>query len=62
MFLGAHESIGGGTHRAFERGGEHGDECLQLFTRNQRQWSARPVGKREAARFGSESERWAIPR
>ena len=62
MLLGAHESIAGGTHRAFGRGGEHGDECLQLFTRNQQQWRARPVGKREAALFGAESERWAIPR
>jgi len=62
MYLGAHESIAGGTHEALRRGAEHADECLQLFTRNQLQWSARPVGKREAVRFGAESERSAIPR
>jgi len=36
--LGAHESVGGGLHLAFERIKKVGGEALQIFTRNQRQW------------------------
>ena len=61
MYLGAHESTAGGLERAFERCAEHAGECLQIFTRSQRQWSAKPVGVREAARFRAESEHRGIP-
>lgn len=37
--LGAHESVGGGLHLAFERIERAGGEALQIFTRNQRQWN-----------------------
>ncbi len=36
--LGAHQSVAGGLHLAFERLARVGGEALQLFTRNQRQW------------------------
>jgi deoxyribonuclease-4 len=36
--LGAHESVAGGLHLAFERIEKVGGEALQIFTRNQRQW------------------------
>ena len=36
--LGAHQSVGGGLHLAFERLARVGGEALQIFTRNQRQW------------------------
>ncbi len=36
--LGAHESVAGGLHLAFERIARVGGEALQIFTRNQRQW------------------------
>lgn len=36
--LGAHESVAGGLHLAFERIKKVGGEALQIFTRNQRQW------------------------
>jgi deoxyribonuclease-4 len=36
--LGAHESVAGGLHLAFERIEKVGGESLQIFTRNQRQW------------------------
>jgi deoxyribonuclease-4 len=36
--LGAHESVSGGLHLAFERIKRVGGEALQIFTRNQRQW------------------------
>ena len=37
--LGAHESIAGGLHRAFDRILAVGGESLQIFTANQRQSS-----------------------
>ncbi len=37
--LGAHESVGGGLHLAFERIKRVGGDVLQIFTRNQRQWT-----------------------
>jgi deoxyribonuclease-4 len=36
--LGAHESVSGGLHLAFERIKRVGGDVLQIFTRNQRQW------------------------
>ncbi|MGE4559346.1 MAG: deoxyribonuclease IV, partial [Desulfobulbus sp.] len=38
--LGAHQSIAGGLHLAFERIARVGGESLQIFTANQRQWKA----------------------
>ncbi len=41
--FGAHMSIAGGLHRAIERGLDAGCDCIQIFVRNQRQWSAKPL-------------------
>ncbi len=41
--LGAHESIGGGLHMAFERILKVRGEALQIFTKNERQWRAKPI-------------------
>lgn len=54
-FLGAHESVSGGLHRAFERIGSVGGESLQIFTRNQRQWNPAPLTTEEIDSF---SEEW----
>lgn len=51
MLLGAHESIAGGVWRCFERGAENGDECLQIFSKNQQQWQAKPLTDEDAAAF-----------
>lgn len=45
--LGAHESVGGGLYRAFERIEKVGGESLQIFTRNQRQWNPAPLKQEE---------------
>ncbi len=50
-YLGAHESVSGGLHLAFERILQVGGESLQIFTRNQRQWKASPLSKDEVAEF-----------
>ena len=49
--LGAHESISGGLHLAFERIRQVGGESLQIFTRNQRQWRAAPLTDDEVTAF-----------
>ncbi len=49
--LGAHESVAGGLHTAFERIGRVGGTALQIFTRNQRQWETPPVSPDEAREF-----------
>ncbi|WP_290652139.1 deoxyribonuclease IV [Aquisalimonas sp.] len=51
MQLGAHVSAAGGIQNAPQRGGEIGCDCIQIFTRNQRQWRAKPVTDEEAAAF-----------
>ncbi|WP_243312188.1 deoxyribonuclease IV [Fundidesulfovibrio agrisoli] len=56
--IGAHESIAGGLHTAFERIASVGGTALQIFTRNQRQWDAAPVSDEEAALFAQAWERW----
>ncbi len=50
-FLGAHESISGGLHLAFDRIRQVGGESLQIFTRNQRQWKAAPLKDEEIIAF-----------
>jgi len=50
-FLGAHESISGGLHLAFDRILQVGGEALQIFTRNQRQWKAAPLKDEEITAF-----------
>lgn len=50
-FLGAHESVSKGLHLAFDRIARVGGECLQIFTRNQRQWNPRPLGDDEIDRY-----------
>jgi deoxyribonuclease-4 len=51
VLLGAHESVSGGLHLAFERIRRASGECLQLFTRNQRQWQAPELTTTETALF-----------
>ncbi len=51
--LGSHMSIAGGYHLAVERARECGCDCVQLFTKNNSQWRAKPIGEDEAARFAA---------
>ncbi len=50
-FLGAHESVAGGLHLAFERLRQVGGQALQIFTRNQRQWNPQPLTPEEISLF-----------
>ena len=49
--IGAHMSVAGGLEKAFERADALGCEAMQIFTRSQRQWQARPVSLQEAESF-----------
>jgi deoxyribonuclease IV len=43
LLLGAHMSIAGGVHKAFERGASIGCTTMQVFTKNSNQWAAKPL-------------------
>lgn len=51
MYLGAHVSTAGGMPHAVERGLELGCEAIQVFTRNQRQWTPKPLAEAEIEAF-----------
>jgi deoxyribonuclease-4 len=51
--LGAHLSIGGGLHRAIERGEELGCEVVQLFTHSNQQWAMKPLSEEQLERWRS---------
>jgi len=58
--LGAHQSIAGGYHKAPERARLVGCDCVQLFTRNNTQWKARPISPKEAGLFRAALAKCAI--
>jgi len=60
-FLGAHMPTAGGLHRAFAHIRTVKGEALQLFTRNQRQWSAPAISEEEAAAFAAAWAQWPFP-
>jgi deoxyribonuclease-4 len=51
VLLGAHVSTAGGLSNAAEEGRAIGADVIQIFTRNQVQWRARPVASDEAQAF-----------
>ncbi len=57
MKFGAHMSISGGLHRAFEHGERAGCDTIQIFSKNQQQWRAKPLTDQEIALFKAEQER-----
>lgn len=60
MRFGAHMSIAGGLHRAFARGERAGCDVIQIFSKNQQQWRARPLDAHTIALFHAEQERSGI--
>lgn len=49
--LGAHMSIAGGYYKAVEAAAEFGMDCVQLFTKNNNQWRAKPLADAEIEQF-----------
>jgi len=44
-------SIAGGYYKAVERGAKVGCEVIQVFTKNNNQWRAKPITDEDALRF-----------
>ena len=51
LLLGAHMSIAGGLDKSIERGASIGCSTIQIFTKSNRQWSARKISDDQAAAF-----------
>jgi deoxyribonuclease-4 len=51
LLIGAHISISGGVELAPLRGRDVGCACIQIFTKSNMQWAARPLGEKEIAAF-----------
>lgn len=51
LLIGAHTSAQGGAHNAILEGKEIGATTVQLFTRNQKRWDAKPITDEEADLF-----------
>ena len=49
--LGVHVSVAGGLHKGIDEARRHGCGAIQLFTRNQQQWKARPLDDEEIRLF-----------
>ncbi len=60
IHLGPHVSIAGGVQTAPQRAIELGANALGLFTKNQRQWSSKPLEPQEIAAFTSRLEESGI--
>jgi len=54
VLLGAHVSAAGGMHKAVRQGLELRCEAIQVFTRNQRQWSPKALEAADVAAFRRE--------
>ncbi|MFO0961674.1 MAG: deoxyribonuclease IV [Phycisphaerales bacterium] len=51
MLVGSHLSISGGLFKAVEEALRLGLDCVQIFTKNQRQWTSKPLAPEEAEAF-----------
>lgn len=53
LWLGAHMSIAGGLDKAIDHALAVESDAVQVFTKNQRQWNAKPIADEDAERFRS---------
>ena len=60
--VGAHCSIAGGHDKALELGKELGCEVVQVFTKNNMQWSAKPIEQAALSRFFQAKKKTGIDR
>lgn len=60
MRIGFHVSISGGFSLAVERAYELGCTCMQIFSRNPRGWSVKPMDRRDIDEFKRLRERYDI--
>lgn len=60
MPFGAHMSIASGISKAFARGEYAGCETMQIFSKSERQWNAKPLLDEEVAKYHAEQARTKI--
>jgi deoxyribonuclease-4 len=60
MRLGAHESISGGLHRAFDRARSATCDAVQIFVKSNRSWAVKPLTEGEIAQFKARAEETGI--
>lgn len=60
MKFGAHMSTSGGLHKAFALGEQAGCDTIQIFSKNQQQWRARPLTDSDIARWKAEQARTGL--
>ncbi|HEY72266.1 MAG: deoxyribonuclease IV [Chloroflexi bacterium] len=56
MRLGAHESISGGLHKAFDRARSVGCDAVQIFVKPNRSWAVKPLTEEDIAHFKSKAQ------
>jgi deoxyribonuclease IV len=60
--LGAHMSIAGGYFKAVDAAAEYGMDVVQLFTKNNNQWAAKPITDDDCKLFQSALKRTGVSR
>ncbi|HUI45519.1 MAG TPA: deoxyribonuclease IV [Nitrospirota bacterium] len=60
MKLGFHVSISGGFSLAVQRAFELGCTCMQIFSRNPRGWTVKPLDQNDIAEFRKLREQWNV--
>jgi len=60
MMLGGHVSVSGGLDKAPDRARQVTCDCMQIFSKNQMQWKAKPLDLEEAQRFKENSKKSSI--
>lgn len=60
MKFGAHMSIAGGLHNAFKHGERIGCDTIQIFSKNQQQWRAKPLTDADVELYKSEEARTGL--
>lgn len=60
QLLGAHVSIAGGYDQAIVRGEKIGATCIQIFTKSNRQWYAKPITDHDVAAFLSQQKQSSV--
>ncbi len=60
MRIGFHVSISGGFSLAVQRAYELGCTCMQIFSRNPRGWTVKPLDKNDITKFKELRKKWDI--
>jgi deoxyribonuclease-4 len=58
--IGAHESIAGGIHTAFDRAVSVGCRTLQVFTKNSNQWNVKPLTNEDIVNYKTAASKSTI--